>query len=140
MMNPKDLIEKVEKGANPDLLIANIGITEAGPADAKMFAKELASKFGGVVSGSRMGWGTDVVKISKGKAHNVINYLKEMGFEDVSHESVYKQLIAHLGSKAWVLANKKRGVTIRVADTDQIMTPQGKMQDIKDLLVNVLYD
>lgn len=139
MTDPKKLIEQVIVGANPDFLIARLGLNEGSPRDAKVLAKEIASKFGGVVVGSRTGWGTDVSKISKNKASTVTSWLKGKGFEDVSGESVYKQLIVHLGSHAWVMTDKKQGLTVRVADTDQIMTGS-KMTQLNDLLVNVLYD
>lgn len=139
MTDPKKLIEQVVVGADPDFLIARVGINEGNPRDAKVLAKEIASKFGGVVVGSRTGWGTDIGKIGKNKASAVVSWLKGQGFEDVSHESVYKQLILHLGSHAWVMTNKQQGITVRVADTDQIMVGS-KMTQLNDLLVNVLYD
>ena len=138
MQKIDSIVGLVAKGASAKYLINRIGITESSPREAKLEAKRIADKFGGVVVGSKMGWGTDVAKISKSKAKAVTDWLKSEGYKDVSGDSVYKQLIMHLGSKAWVLANDK--ITVRVADVDEIAHPAtGKAVPVKDLLVNVLY-
>lgn len=139
-MNTQSLIERVLSGSDPNHLIGCVGLTEGSPQDAKMIAKAIAGHAGGTVTGSKSGWGTDVAKISKGKAHAVMGFLKKQGFEDVSSESVYRQLIKHLGSNAWVLTNKARGVTVRIADVDEMPNVHGEVEPVKDLVVNVLYD
>lgn len=120
-------------------VIRNNLLTEASPRDAKIIAKKIAQRFGGTVAGSSVGWGTDITGIAKNKANQVIVHLKGEDFEDVSKDPVYRQLVSHLGPKAWVLTNDN-GITVRIADVNKITDHTGKTVDKVDLMVNVLFD
>jgi hypothetical protein len=91
---------------------------------------------GGKVHGSKAGWGTDVSGIAKSKAGVLAAWLKSRGFKDVSKQKTYRQLIAHLGDKAWVYT--KNNVTVRFANVDEILIGT-KPTKQKNLVVNVLY-
>jgi hypothetical protein len=111
-------------------------LTEAKPDDAKVWAKLIADGMGGKVHGSKAGWGTDVSGIAKSKAGVLAAWLKSRGFKDVSKQKTYRQLIAHLGDKAWVYT--KNNVTVRFANVDEILIGT-KPTKQKNLVVNVLY-
>jgi hypothetical protein len=138
MSRPSELIERVISGANPDLIMSRIGLSEAKPKDAKDLAKKLASAMGGKVAGSRAGWGTSISGVGKDRVKEILSWLKNNRFENVSRDHVYRQLISHLGKNAWVFADKERGLTVRVADVDSIHTG-GKERPTPNLTVDVLY-